>query len=112
MNTLKQDIKTLADQQPELKNQRKTVHRVGEKILYPYPEGSWQHTKGLFQSPISLHENNRCNLRLLYATQQLLKGKTLEEIEPHNREATTPLSFYKKSLDDLVEKYGEASHNS
>lgn len=113
---LKEDIKVLAAKQPEYKNQRKTVHRIGEEILYPYPEGSrmYEYYKKYnmknTQSPIILHKENRHNLRLLYATQQLLKGKTFKEIESHNKESTFPLSYYQKQLDKLVEKYGEVAH--
>lgn len=99
MNTLKETIKVLAEQQISLKNQRKTVHLIGERTLDP-----WRATLN--------HEINRHNLRLLYTTQQLLKGKSLKEIEPHNHESTIPLSAYQKELDQLVEKYGEVAHSN
>lgn len=98
-NTLKQDIKRISSQQHNLKAQRKTVHFIGERTVEPW-------------KAISVHSNNRHQLRLLHATQQLLKGKTLKEIEPHNRESTTPLSDYKKSLDLLVEKYEKIAHSN
>lgn len=100
MNTqLKEHIKFLAEQQPILRDQRKTVHNKLDRTVTP-------------QQASSKHSDNRWNLRLLYATQQLLKGVPLEEIEKSNRPTTEPLTsaWIKKQLDKLVEKYGEAAH--
>jgi len=107
METLRNTIKTLAAQQVELKNQRKTVYRVGPEIIYPYLPDSYQfkHGMGGSRNPYQIHLQNREKLRLLYATQGLLKGRTLEEIEPHNKVNTIPLSSFRNQLDKLVAEY-------
>jgi hypothetical protein len=99
MNTLKHDIAELAAQQPILRNQRKTIHLVGERTIEP-STASWKHA------------GNREQLRLLYATQQVLKGVPLAEIETSNKPNKIPLTnpWMKKQIDKLVEKYGEVAH--
>lgn len=94
MENLKQEIKKLSSEQPIYKNQRKTVHIIGERTMEP-----WQ--------AIMNHSNNRHKLRLLYAVQGILKGKTLAEIETKNKPNKQPLSYYQNSLDKLIKQYEE-----
>lgn len=97
MNTLKQEIAVLAAEQQILRDQRKSVHNKLERTVSP-------------QQAAYKHSNNRADLRLLYAVQQLLKGVPLEEIEKNNKPTTTPLTYYRTYLQKLVEKYGEVAH--
>ena len=90
--TLKIDIKKLAENQSNLRNQRKTIHFKGERVME-----AWKADY--------LHTENRHELRMLYAAYGVLKGKTFEEIEPKNKPDKLPLSQYKNSIDKLVEKY-------
>ena len=90
--TLKNDIKKLAENQKNLRNQRKTVHIKGERTME-----TWKADY--------LHSENRHELRMLYTAYAILKGKTFEEIEPKNKSDKTPLSYYKNTIDKLVEKY-------
>lgn len=99
MENLKNTIKELSSQQQFFKNQRKSIHLVGERIISPY-------------AATSKHLNNRHILRLMYAVQGLLKGKSLEEVETHNRPETYPLSYYRKEIDNLLAKYAEVTHSN
>jgi len=90
--TIKNDIKKLAENQSNLRNQRKTIHIKGERVME-----SWKADY--------LHSENRHELRMLYAAYAVLKGKIFEEIEPKNKPDKLPLSYYKNSIDKLVEKY-------
>lgn len=92
MENLKDKIKTLAEGQSALRNQRKEVHIVGERTMSAY-------------SASNLHYKNRHELRLLYTTQGLLRGRTLEEIEPKNSPETIPLSYYQTHIDKLLAQY-------
>lgn len=100
---LKSDIKLLAEKQSYYRNQRKTINIVGERETSS-------------SDATSSHFYNRHKLRLLYAVQGLLKGKTFKEIEPKNKPWKEPLdSFYiKKKLEKLLLQYSEEqiAHNS
>lgn len=95
METLKTEIKALALEQKDLKNQRKTVHMVGERKI-PTWEASYKHS------------SNRSKLRMLYMTLGLLNGLTPEQVETKpkkenpDREVLNMDVVYK-----LVEKYGK-----
>lgn len=90
--TIKNEIKKLAENQKNLRNQRKTVHIKGERVME-----AWKADY--------LHSENRHELRMLHTAYAVLKGKTFEEIEPKNKSGKTPLSYYKNTIDKLVEKY-------
>ena len=95
---LREEIKALALKQKYLKNQRKTVNIVGPAILSP-------------QQAQMIHEQNRRQLRLLYATQQILKGKDIIDLEPifkkdlYGRSHKYKLAMYCDYLMRLAEKY-------
>lgn len=88
MTTLKEEIKKLAGEQAELKNQRKTVKFEGVRKYTPYE--AW-----------SKHQQNRCKLRDMNVAQGLLRGKAYEEIEP-----TAKDPFSAKYCERLKEIYG------
>lgn len=98
MNNLKIDIKKLAEGQAALRSQRKTINFVGERVLNA--------GQAFFQ-----HKANRHQLRLLYTIQQLLKGKTLEQIEPKSKGDKLPLSVYQLKLDLLMRQYAPVTHS-
>lgn len=88
MKTLIENIKTLVAEQKDLKNPRKTVNLQGARIIDP-------------QSAATKHFYNRIKLREMYAALGLIKGKTLEEIEPN---AKTSVSM--KNVNKLIEIHG------
>lgn len=87
MENLKNQIKVLAEQQPVLKNQRKTVKLQGEKTMEP-----WQATLK--------HQSNRNELRKLYMEYGILKGKKPEEIQ-----STYKDYFDETFINQLIERY-------
>lgn len=98
MNTLKLKIKELVESQKELKNQRKTIYLVGERIMEP-----WQASLK--------HASQRHQLRLLYAAYGLMRGKSFYKTE--TSEATIhPLEAFRNEIDRLVEQYSEIIHPS
>lgn len=91
METIKQTIKTLASQQAELKNQRKTLNIVGPRTIEP-----WQAT--------ITHKVNRTKLRELYAAYSIIRGKL---VQMPKKEILNMSNVTK-----LVEQYGEAIRSS
>lgn len=87
MTTLKQAIKTLAAEQPLLKNQRKSVHIVGERTMTPYQ--AW-----------SKHQDNRHTLRHMYIAYAILRGYSSSDVE---EKSDTP--FNMRFVEQLIEKY-------
>jgi hypothetical protein len=85
MNTLKNKIKELAQQQVALKNQRKTINLVGERTISP-DEASYK------------HYSNRYNLRELYMTYGILRGKDPKQIES-NPKIHINMNFVQKIID-------------
>jgi hypothetical protein len=91
---MKEDIKIKVEEQKFLKNQRKTVHIIGERKL-----SHWEATCN--------HQNNREDLRIMYAVYGLNRGKTFNEIENHYLEENHPLKQYQKTIDRVTEEYME-----
>ena len=100
MNTqIKKEIKELAENQKSLKNQRKSVHIKGERVMEPW--------KAAY-----LHNANRHQLRLLYAAYHILRGKDLTTFETQKpKDGNYPISYYSKQIEKLVEKYGKTEEN-
>jgi hypothetical protein len=71
METLKNEIKKLAENQTVLRDQRKSVHNKLERTIDPR-EATWKHLA------------NREQLRLLYAAYAILRGRTIEEVDVLN----------------------------
>ena len=90
METLKSEINALAIQQRELKNQRKTVHIVGERTKSPWEAAD-------------LHSYNRYRLRIMYMAYGLLRGRTQDQIESNPK---TPIDM--DAVKKLVEKHEKA----
>jgi hypothetical protein len=64
---IKEKIKVLSKEQRVLKNQRKTIHLIGERTMEP-----WQ---AYFR-----HQSNRSELRELYIAYGIIKGRNTEEL--------------------------------
>jgi len=95
MKTLiKNEINKLAENQKILRNQRKTVHIIGERSIEP-----WKATY--------LHQENRHQLRLLYAAYHVLRGRDLSTFETKVKENNWKITTYQREIDKLIEKYGE-----
>ena len=90
---MKEDIKAKVELQKFYKDQRRTVKLVGERKM-PASEATYK------------HQTNREDLRILYATYGVARGKTFQEIEKrydlHNEH---PLQKYQKSIDRILEGY-------
>lgn len=82
---IRNTIKTLSNEQRELKKQRKTVNFKGERTVEPY-------------TAVIRHDRNRYELRHLQMAYRILKGKNV--IYPKK---TTLYSQSK--IDKMVEKY-------
>lgn len=93
MNTLKLKIKELAESQKELRNQRKTVYLIGERVVEP-----WQ--------AVEMHKHQRHELRLLYAAYGLMRGKSFYKTET-STETIHPLEAFRNEIDSIVRKYSE-----
>lgn len=91
---LKKDIKKLVQLQRELKNQRKTVNLVGERVYEPW-EASYKHFA------------NREKLRLMYTAYGVLRGKTYSQIENtcEGPNETHPLYKYESKINKIIKDY-------
>jgi hypothetical protein len=89
---MKEDIKTKVEEQKFLKNQRKTVKIVGERII-PAKDATYR------------HQTNREDLRIMYAAYGIARGKSFSQIENQHAEENHPLQRFQKSIDRLLEKY-------
>ena len=86
-------IKGIAEEQPFLKNQRKTEYLVGERKM-PADEAAYKHFY------------NREKLRVLYAAYGILKGKKYSEIENHYPDENHPLQQYERSIERVLKEHG------
>ena len=73
IKSLKLEIKKLSAQQRFFKNQRKTVRLIGERSIPSY-EATWR------------HKANRVDLREMYIAYGIMRGKTIQQIEPKSAE--------------------------
>jgi hypothetical protein len=89
---MKEDIKTKAEEQKFLRNQRKTDKIVGERKM-PAKDAQYKHMA------------NREDLRIMYAAYGIARGKSFSQIENHYSETDHPLQKYQKSIDRILEKY-------
>ena len=92
--SLKETIKKLAEQQKSYKQQRKTVHFTGTRTV-----PAWLATQQ--------HQINRYDLRHLYIAYGIMRGKSIEQIEP---KCKTPYS--EEKVQKIMEKYGEVIHTN
>jgi hypothetical protein len=86
------DIKEKSEHQRIYKNQRKSVHIIGERIME-----LWR----------AAHEHamNKFELRAMYAVYGLSKGKTFSQIENAHPEENHPLNQIQWKIDKLIDKY-------
>ena len=89
---MKEDIKTKVEEQKFLKNQRKTIKIVGERVI-PAKDATYK------------HQTNREDLRIMYAAYGIARGKSFSQIENHYPQENHPLEKYQKTIDRILEKY-------
>jgi len=90
IESLKKDIKQSAALQRAMKNQRKTVHLKGERIIEP-KDAAWKSYVGGLE------------LRIKYAAYGLMRGKKFSQIENHYPEENHPLNQYPNAINKCIE---------
>lgn len=88
---LKSDIKELSAQQKGLKALRKESF-TGERTM----------TR---DRAVRKHLDNRYDLRLMHAARAILRGRSISEIEQHNRPGIIALPAYIKQIDKIIQRY-------
>jgi len=90
---MKDGIKKAAEVQKFYRNQRKTVHFKGDRLMSAN-EATYEHQK------------NRHKLRIMYAAYGIARGKSFSQIEKrydlHNEH---PLMKYQYDIDKLLKQY-------
>lgn len=89
---LKSEIKELSEKQKFYRNQRKTVHIVGERQMLA--------SEAWYQ-----HHISRNKLRIMYAAYGIARGKSFSQIENNFPDDNHPLTGYQKQIDSLLKKY-------
>ena len=89
---MKDIIKKAVEIQKFYKNQRKTDHIKGERLM-PANEATWK------------HQANRDNLRALYAAYGIARGKSFSQIESRWSEENHPLKKYQYQIDKILNEY-------
>jgi hypothetical protein len=89
---MKDGIKKAAEIQKFYKNQRKTVHIKGDRLM-DANEATRQHLI------------NREKLCIMYAVYGIARGKSFSQIENHYPEENHPLQKFQKSIDRILEGY-------
>ncbi len=90
---MKADIKVRAEEQVMLKNQRKSVHIIGER-------------KVSASDAAYKHYVNKSDLRIMYAAYGLARGKSFSQTENKFEEHNHPLLVvFKRSIDRILESY-------
>ena len=93
INALKSDIKKLSEEQRFLRNQRKTVNIKGERTMEPWVAAM-------------KHRANREKLRIMFAAYGLMRGKSLEQIEPNSSEENSLKNFLPQ-ISKIIESYDQ-----
>jgi hypothetical protein len=89
---MKDAIKKASEIQKFYKNQRKTVHIKGERLMAAN-EAAWQ------------HQLNRHKLRIMYAAYGIARGKSFSQIEKRWSEENHPLKKYQYDIDKFLKQY-------
>jgi hypothetical protein len=89
---MKDAIKKAAEIQKFYKNQRKTEHIKGDRLMSA-KDATWQHMV------------NREKLRVMYAAYGIARGKSFSQIENHYSEENHPLKKYQYQIDKCLEAY-------
>jgi hypothetical protein len=90
IKSLKLDIISSAALQKAMKNQRKTVHLKGERIIEPDEANMRVFLDGM-------------KLRIMYAAYGLMRGKSFSQTENHYPEENHPLNKYKNAINRCIE---------
>ena len=90
IKSLKLDIEASSALQRAMKNQRKTVHLKGERIIQPDEASMHVYLDGL-------------KLRIMYAAYGLMRGKSFSQTENHYPEENHPLNKYKNAINKCIE---------
>ena len=89
---MKDGIKKAVEIQKFYRNQRKTKHIVGERIMEA-------------EDAAYKHQRNSNKLRIMYAAYGLARGKSFSHTENHYPEDTHPLKEYQYYIDKLLKEY-------
>jgi len=89
---MKADIKDMVEKQKFYKNQRRTEKLVGNREISP-SDATYK------------HQNNREDLRIMYAAYGLARSKSFSQTENHYPEEGHPLHAYQRSIDRIFEGY-------
>jgi hypothetical protein len=89
---MKDGIKKAAEIQKFYRNQRKTVHIKGDRIM-PASEATYE------------HQRNGHKLRIMYAAYGIARGKCFSQIENCHPEENHPLQKYQYDIDKLLKQY-------
>ncbi len=94
---MKDAIKRAAEHQKFYKNQRKTDHIVGERLM-PARDAMWE------------HQANREKLRIMYAAYGIARGKSFSQIESRWSEDNHPLKKFQYQIDKILNDYRFEDH--
>lgn len=89
---MKDGIKKAAEIQKFYKNQKKTIHIKGDRLMSA-KEAALQ------------HQVNREKLRIMYAAYGVARGKSFSQIESRWTEENHPLREYQYDIDKLLKQY-------
>lgn len=94
VSKMKNDIKAKVEEQRFLKNQKKTVKLVGDRVI-PAKDATYKHM------------TNREDLRVMYAAYGIARGKSLSQVENHYSEENHPLKVnpFPLRIERVMEKY-------
>jgi len=90
IQTLKEHIKQLSASQKAIKPQRKEVHFDGKRTM-----PAWK--------AVQQHLINRYDLRHLYIAYGIMRGRTIDQIEPKRK-----TKFDQSKVNQIIESYGQA----
>lgn len=89
---LKKDIKEKAEKQKFYKNQRKTVRLVGERKM-----SNWEATMK--------HQDNRTQLRIMYAAYAVLRGKEIKDVDSLKFDNEWEVNSFTHEVNKIVDLY-------
>lgn len=92
--SIKEAIKTLVEEQRQIKPQRKTVNFSGTRKL-----PAWQATQQ--------HQINRYDLRHLYIAYGIVRGRSVDQIEPKRKR-----EYNEKKVALIIAKYETVCNNA
>jgi len=93
VNKIKNELKTLAEEQRFYKRQRKSDKTIFKERVITPKEAQWK------------HQANRQKLRLMYAAYGLMRGKPFSVTENKYSEEEHPLNKFKPQISDVLTIY-------